>query len=69
MQTQTSDSTSQQRMELLMGEGCKTDVSFTDFNLKLLEWWAWKILLYGANTRAKSNSTLYELHKIAYPTK
>lgn len=69
LQTQTSDSTSQQRKELLMGEGCKMDVSFTDFIWKLLEWWGWKMLLYGTNTRAKSNATLYELHKTVYPSK
>lgn len=69
MQTQASDSTSQQRKELLMGEGCKMDVSFTGFIWKLLEQWFWKMLLYTTNTHAKSNTTLYELYKITYPTK
>jgi len=52
-----------------MGEGCKMDISFTDFIWKLFEWWVWKMLLYAANTLAKSNTVLYELHKITYPTK
>lgn len=61
-----SDSSSQQRTELLMG---MDGVSFADLIWKFFEKWVCKMLFCGSNTYTKCNATLHKPHKITFPTK